>query len=212
MPAVQNLEERIKAEISGHKQRVSQYRTTQVEEHKGRQQRLERLEEIFEQLRDVWKPRLDALAAQFKDSVKVTPTVKPGRRQATLEFQSPLARIVLRLSASADSDVNNVVLAYDLDILPIYAAFERHAEIAFPINDVDAEATTRWLDDRIVAFVKVYLSLYENEYYLKDHMVEDPVARIRFPKFAAAASIQRDGKTYYFISDETRTEFERQAK
>ena len=64
------------------------------------------------------------------------------------------------------------------------------------------------LDERIVAFVRVYLSLYENDYYLKDHMVEDPVAHVRFPKFAAGATSQRDGKTYYFISEATREEFE----
>jgi YHS domain-containing protein len=145
---------------------------------------------------------------QFKDAVKVTPAIVPGRRQANLQFESPLARINLRLSASTDTSVRKLVLAYDLEILPIFMEFEKHAEIEFPLDRVDSEAAGKWLDDRIVAFVKVYLSLYESEYYLKDHMVEDPVARIRFPKFSAGATLDRDGRTYYFISDETRREFE----
>jgi len=37
---------------------------------------------------------------------------------------------------------------------------------------------------------------------------EDPVAGVRFPRFAAAASRELGGKTYYFIGEETRREFE----
>ena len=59
-------------------------------------------------------------------------------------------------------------------------------------------------------FAQTFLSLGSNEYYLKDHMVEDPVAHVRFPKFVAGATVERGGKTYYFISDETRREFEQQ--
>ncbi len=73
---------------------------------------------------------------------------------------------------------------------------------------IDREAIANWVDDRLVDFVKTYLSLHENEWYLKDHMVVDPVADVRFPKFAAAATIELEGKTYYFVGEETRREFE----
>jgi YHS domain-containing protein len=53
------------------------------------------------------------------------------------------------------------------------------------------------------------MSLHENEFYLKAHLVEDPVAHVRFPRFAAAASLERDGKTLYFISNETRKQYEK---
>lgn len=211
MADVKDLVARIHAEISAHQKKASQLRSEQVQEHKGRQERLEQLEATFDRLRGIWKPRLESLLAEFKDTVKATPTVTPGRRQGLLQFQSPLARISLRLSATTDADVSNVVLTYDLDILPIYMQFEKHAEVSFPLDRIDEEAVARWLDDRIVAFVKVYLSLYENEYYLRDHMVEDPVAKVKFPKFVAGATLERDGKTYYFIGEETRREFEQQA-
>ena len=41
---------------------------------------------------------------------------------------------------------------------------------------IDETALGNWLDDRIVGFVQTYLSMHENQYYLKEHMVEDPVA------------------------------------
>ena len=60
---------------------------------------------------------------------------------------------------------------------------------------------------RIVDFVRAYLSMSQNEHYLKSHMVEDPVAGTRFPKFAAAATLERNGTTYYFMSEKTCSEF-----
>ena len=55
--------------------------------------------------------------------------------------------------------------------------------------------------------MRTYLALHENEFYLKDQMVEDPVARVRFPRFAAAGEVQHERQTYYFISEETRQAF-----
>lgn len=39
-------------------------------------------------------------------------------------------------------------------------------------------------------------------------MVTDPVSGTSFPKLAAGARLERDGHTYYFVSDKTRREFE----
>jgi YHS domain-containing protein len=50
--------------------------------------------------------------------------------------------------------------------------------------------------------------MQSNEYYLKDQMVEDPVAHVRFPKFAAETTREKGGKTYYYLSDATAAEFE----
>jgi YHS domain-containing protein len=208
MSDVTDLVARMNAEVAAHREKVSQSREEHVQEHKDRLARLEKLDALFDDLRAIWAPRLEALVAQFKDAVKVTPTVQPGQRQGTFEFRSPLAHITLRFTATTDSVVKNVILAYDLDILPIYMQFEKHAELSFPLDGMDRDAVAKWFDDRIVAFVKVYLSLYENEYYLKDHMVEDPVAHVRFPSFVAAATVQQGGKTFYFISEETRKAFE----
>ena len=41
-------------------------------------------------------------------------------------------------------------------------------------------------------------------------MVEGPVAGDCFPRFAAGATLQRNGTTYYFVGEETRRAFEEQ--
>ena len=114
----------------------------------------------------------------------------------------------MRLSAATDQNVHNLILNYDLEILPTLMQFDSHQQAQWPLDAIDRKAIGDWIDDRIVSFVKTYLSLHENEYYLKEHMVKDPVAGVRFPKFAAAATAEWGGKTYYFIGDETRREFE----
>ncbi len=56
-----------------------------------------------------------------------------------------------------------------------------------------------------------YLDMTHNEYYLKGHAVTDPIANITFPVFAAASTLDKVGKTYYFISENSRREFEERA-
>lgn len=210
MSDIESLNQRIDAEFASHEARLESFREEQLREYEGRHERLEKLESIFRELREVWAPRLEALAAKFGDKVKVTPRITPSSRQGVFEFQSQVAKIELRFGATTDPDVRNVVLTYDLDILPILMRFESHSEIEFPIDSVDREAAGKWMDDRILGFVKTYLSLHENEMYLKGLMVDDPIAGVRFPKFAAACSLNHGGTTYYFIGEETRNEFAKQ--
>ena len=57
--------------------------------------------------------------------------------------------------------------------------------------------------------MRTYLSLHENQYYLKGHMVEDPIAHVHFPKYAAGATLEERGKTVYFIDETTLREYQR---
>ena len=208
MPDINDLSSRIDSEIDAAKQKVAKLQSQYVEQFQERRARLERFEKLLEGLRDVWRPRLEALAEKFGKRVQVRPVVKPERREASFEFESNLAQIRLRFAVRPDSDVRNVVFSYDLDILPILMKYESHSEFEQPLEAIDNGKLAAWIDDRIVGFVRTYLSLHENEYYLKDHMVEDPVAKVRFPKYAAGATLEHKGKTIYFLSEETRREFE----
>jgi hypothetical protein len=210
MPDINSLASRIDAEFSAVEEKVKKFQTHQVEEHKQRQERLEQLGKVFDQMRESWRPRLELLVKKFGDRVKVTPRIVPSTREATFDFQSHLARIRLRFSASTDRDIQKVILSYDLEIIPVLMRFKSHDEVEFPLNAVDKEATEKWLDDRIVDFIHTYFSMGENEIYLKDQMVEDPIAHVRFPKIAAATTLEWQGQKFYFIGQETRREFEQQ--
>ena len=212
MPDISSLASRIDAEFSAVEKKVKKVQAEQMEEYKERQKRLETLGRVFDELGTIWRPRLELLVQKFGSLVQTTPRIVPSAREVTFNFQSRLARIGLKLSASTDRDIEKVILSYDLEIIPVLMRFNPHAEVEFPLNAVDKEAVARWIDDRIVEFVQTYFSLGENEVYLKDRMVEDPIAHIRFPKDAAAAMLEWEGQKFYFIGEETRREFAQKNK
>ena len=107
--------------------------------------------------------------------------------------------------------MRKLVFSYDVDILPILMKFDSHAELEQPLDAVNSAQLAQWLDDRIVDFVHTYLALHENQYYLQDQMVQDPIAKVQFPKFAAAAKLEQNGKTIYFIDESTLREFQKRA-
>ena len=210
MPDISTLASRIDAEFSAVEEKVKKLQVQKLEEDKQRQQRLEQFNKVLDQMSDIWKPRLELLVKKFGDRVKLTPRVVPSTREASFDFQSRVARVRLKLSAFTDRDVQKVVLGYDLDIIPVVMRFKNHDEIEFPLDAVDKEAVARWIDDRMVDFVQTYFSLGESDIYLKDQMVEDPIAHVQFPKVAAATTLEWGGKKFYFIGEETRREFEKQ--
>jgi YHS domain-containing protein len=90
--------------------------------------------------------------------------------------------------------------------------FEKNQRLEMPLDKIDPEAVGRWIDDRILDAVRTYLQVHQNSYYLKGHLVTDPVANVEFPKYAAGATLDWKGKTYYFIGEETRDEFAKKNK
>lgn len=210
MSTTDALAHRIDAEFAALEEKQKKEQLQNLEEYRARQQRLKQFGATLENMRDLWKPRLELLVNKFGERVKVTPNFQPANREATFEFQSSLARVRLRFAASANRDITGIVLSSDLEIVPILMQFDAHSEIEFPLDAINRDAVGRWLDDRIVAFVKTFLALHQNDYYLKDEMVEDPIAKVRFPKFAAGATLDWQGKSFYFVGEETRREFQQQ--
>lgn len=212
MPETNTLASRIEAEFSAVEEKIKQFQVEQVAEHTQRQQRLEKLGKVFEELVPIWRPRLELLVQKFGDRIKATPRIVPATREVTFEFQSRIARVRLRFSATTDRDIQKLILSYDLEIIPVFMRFKPHDEVEFTLESIDKNAVGQWIDDRIVEFFHTYFSMGENEIYMKDQMVEDPIAHVRFPRIAAAATFEREGQKFYFIGEETRREFEKQQK
>jgi YHS domain-containing protein len=199
-----NLAKRISTEFSSAAERDKELLGGQGQDVN----RLEQLGKVFDELREVWKPRLELLVKEFGNRVTATSHVVPSRRDATFYFQSSVAHVRLRFTALTDRDFQRLILSYLLEITPAVIHYRPYAQVEFPLDAVDKAAAAKWIDDRIIDFVQTYLSMGEAELCPKDQMVEDPVARIRFPQFAAAATLERKGEKFYFISEETRRKFE----
>ena len=207
MSTVDELVNRIEGAYSAAKDKVKQQQQQHLHTFQERRARLKEYEKIQSQILEIAKPRLEALAKRAGDRAEVTPSVSGSRRPAKFEFRSPKAYITLTFSVAPDPDIENAVVECDLRIVPVLWQFDRRADFATPITKPDLDGLARWLDDRIVGFVELFVQIHESEFVDKAEFVEDPVVGVRFPKFAAGATLERDGQTIYFIDESSKAEF-----
>jgi len=209
MPSIDSLVSRVNAELARVAEKA---RESQEQQRQGadRSRRLEQFTKASRRLREFVVPRLQVLLDRFAELVQSRPAIESLARQLTMSFKSSVARVVLKWSAAPDPEVRKMILNYHLEILPAWTDYEPHARFEVPLDAMDEEAITAWVDDRIVAFVRTYVGLLAADDGLRDQMVEDPVAKVRFPKVCAQETLEWEGRTYYVLGEETRQEFEMQ--
>jgi YHS domain-containing protein len=211
MRELDNFNTRLDTEFALLPAAIEQKRCDIDREYHGRQQRfVDAFMPAIAKLRQIWEPRSDALLSRFKDIIHVEED--DDFTKVTFSFDSSLAQVTLRFSFRHDPEVRNMILDYDLEILPILMKFDSNSTLELPLAAFDEQAATAWLEDRLVSFVHSFVELNKNQHYLNDQMVEDPVARVRLPKVVARETLDCDGRTYYFISAQTRDEFEKRQR
>lgn len=210
MSDVNDLVARIEGAFSALKEKAKLQQQQELQHYQERQKLFQEYEKAQARVVQIARPRLEALAKRAGERVSVTPSVSESRRSAKFEFKSPKAHITLSFAVAPDRDLKHVVVESDLKIVPVLWRFDSHAEFTSPIAALDEAGLTRWLDDRIVAFVELYVQIHQAEIFEKAEYVEDPVARVKFPKFAAGASLEQGGQTVYFIDENTKREFAKQ--
>jgi YHS domain-containing protein len=214
MTDINSLINRIDHEVAAEVKQQKAAWTAMMAENRERDARLQRYEAEAKRIIELVKPRLDAFVERFKAVVKVEPTVREHTRVVTLTFAATVAKATLCFEVFPDQNINHVRLECTQEIIPVVVRYDKQAVLEFPLDGVQDDAVVAWLDDRIVAFVKAYIALVRQDAVLqerlKDQFVEDPVVRVRFPKYLASSTLERDGRTYYFVDEDTRREFERQ--
>jgi YHS domain-containing protein len=165
---------------------------------------------LRERVNDLIAPRLKQLQERLPnaDSVSVP---SPHGDSVALRLVSGVARITVGFSLSHDGPLEKAFLDYDLEILPVFVRFDRHDQLAIPLEsgDCDYGRIAQWLDDRMVGFVHTHMEMQFMPQYQGDNMVIDPVAHISFPKAFGHSSLEYGGKAYHFLSEQTRQEFEK---
>jgi YHS domain-containing protein len=210
MATIDDFRSRLDAEFAMLSAGIEQRRSVIDLEYQQRQQRfVEEFVPAVAKVREIFAPRSEALVARFKNIIHVQADVRDDFSKIAFSFDSSLARVTLRFDFVHDEEVRKMILVYDLEILPILMKFENHSTLELPLVEVDEQAVIDWLESRMISFVRSFVELNENHIYLNTQMVDDPVARIRMPKAVARETLRFEGQTYYFISAETRREFEK---
>jgi YHS domain-containing protein len=207
---VRRIDQELRQEVQ--RQKANWEETTRAARERG--VLLQRYEAVAQHLIELLKPRLAAFIERFKDVVKAEPSVREHTRAMTLTLAATVAKVALTFEVYPDRDVSHVRLECTQNIVPVLVRYDRQSALEVPLDAVQDDAVVRWFDERIVTFLKVYLEIVRQDAdlreHLKDQLVEDPVAKIHFPKYLAASTLERDGRTYYFVDEDTRREFEKQ--
>jgi hypothetical protein len=156
-----SLADRIDAEFAAAKQRNVAIQNQDVRYFQERQQRLEAVDKILNELRSIWRDQLDELAKLLGERVKVVASIAAGNRIAKFSVQSRIAQMDFRFAVFTDDDVRNLIFQYDLEVVPASTKYDSHSELSFPMNNVDRRLLAEWISDRIISFMKTYLSVHD---------------------------------------------------
>ena len=113
----------------------------------------------------------------------------------------------LSLILSHDERVENLLVIYRLEILPIFFRFLGSDHEAFPLEVVDEKRLAERVDQRLLAFVDTYLRLEETDQYQSENLVTDPVCGMRINKLYSAAGVEDRGREFYFCTEGCRSKF-----
>jgi YHS domain-containing protein len=208
---IRQIDQELAAEVG--RQKALWAEATRANRERG--PRLERYDAIAQHIIDLLKPRLAAFIERFKEVVKAEPSVREHTRAMTLTFAATVAKVTLLFEVFPDPDVKHIRLECTLEIIPVWVPYDKHSVVEFALDAVSDDAIVQWFDDRIVAFVKAYIALVRQDVVLRENLkellVEDPIAKISFPKYLASSTLERAGRTYYFVDEECRREFEKKS-
>ena len=220
-PSVDQLAERLSDEVAAAVERLHSLRmeASQAFSH-DQDQRFKRFVALAGHIRAILQPRIEALIevnvfqhAKRSLGLERHGPEQRGLHEETITLSVPYseecsANVVLSFRVGHDGPIENAIITYALEILPIYIEFESRAKLLVPLNNPSDEAIAAWIDDRLVEFTRTYLELYFTDQYQRQSLETDPVMKIRFPRAFAAGKREYHGRTYYFYTKESLQQFE----
>ena len=221
MSSVDALVERLGAEASAARERVRSLQTKAAEAFAGQEERFMRFAAVADRIHAILLPRLEALTKVdvFKDIKQIVSLEGQGLdvrgfhgRTTTLSVpfsDACPAKVQLSFRLGHDGPVENAIMDYRLEILPIFFKFDSHDQLIVPFNHPNEEAIAGWIEDKLVGFTQSFFELHFHNQYQQKRLETDPVMNIRFPKAYAAGKNEYEGRTYYFYTDESLLAFEK---
>jgi YHS domain-containing protein len=220
MSSVESLVERLSAEVAAVTERVHLLQAKAARYACGQEQRFECFVALIKRIDAIFQPRIKAFTnvnvfKTIEKSVTVEKSGPAGRELpgGTTTLVVPYsdecpAKVKLAFHLGHDGPIENVILEYNLEIIPVFISFEKHDQLIIPIDKPDEDAIATWFDDKLVGFTRTYFEMYFTDQYQKQSMETDPVMNIRFPRAFAAGKKEYQGRTYHLYTKESLQKFE----
>jgi hypothetical protein len=213
MSDITAFKSRLRGEVDAAKQRVEAIRAETEERYTHLRERYETFLRLSQRIREALKPRVEAFAEALPGA-KLTVSTRDfgpagrGFHGAVAAFtidrsdRCP-ANVHVRFALDAGPDVENLVLSYEVEILPVFLEFERRDQLVLPLDDASLEKAVDWFDRKALAFTDTLVAMFFNPYYQRESEVRDVVLDVTFPRAFAKGQVEHDGKTLHFFTEES---------
>lgn len=206
----QDFAERLQAEVEASEQRIQKLRKEKMQDFEVLKIRHEKSDRESQRIiEEIILPRMQQLVSVFG---KTEFLERDSRDLTTLVLKLPHtarfpARTTLRMSLAHDQEIKKLLVHYDLEILPIFIQYNKHAQLEVPLDSIDDQTIASWVEDRLLEFTKTYLELEFADQYQKANLVTEPVAGLRVSKLICEADCEYQGHRYYFLTNENKEQF-----
>ncbi len=220
LPPVNQLVQRLSAEVDTAEQRVLSLQTEAENTYFGQGHRLMRFVTTADRIHVILLSRLQAFMSMsvFSDVQQSVSLDSP--RPDSRDYHSRTTTLAVPCSdkrptsmefsfrVGHDGPLQNLVLDYRLAILPMFIKFNGHDQLVVPIDELREEPLSEWIDDKLVGFTKTYFEVYFNDQYQKQSLETDVVLNVRFPRAMAVGTREFQTRTYHFYTAESSRQFE----
>lgn len=213
--SVEGLVQRLSAVVAAATEQVHTLQTEAAKAFLEQEQRFMRFVALAERIEAILQPRIQAFTKlnvfkNIKQNISLElrgPEVR-GFHGRTITLSVPVSdscsgMVELSFRLGHDGPIENALMDYHLEIIPIFIKFDSHDQLVIPIESPNETAVAAWIDDKLVEFARTYYQMYFTEQYQKGSFKRDPVMNIRFPRAFAAGKQEYQGRTYYFYTNES---------
>jgi hypothetical protein len=136
------------------------------------------------------RPRIEKVVSFFPNAL-LSPAEADTESQWCCRFQKTAeypASTKLSFFVSPDAGFENVLVTYDLEILPIYFRFQGHDQLAVPLDGVPAASVADWVDAKLLGFVDAYVRSQTVKQYQLSGPFTESSSNPRLPNAVGAAT------------------------
>lgn len=208
MDALDKLDQAIREKLSAAELKRKNYAAIVENEMLARKDREDRFVETADRLiNEVIRPRVAKVMGYFSNSQPLaTPDAVSKHCRYQLEHSALFpATAKLDVSLGADRAFDNLIVGYDLEILPLFIKFNGHDQLVLKLDDVRAEEVAAWVDSRLIDLVEVYLRIADADEYA-DTALTDPVCGMPVRRSLGIEAIV-SGHSYWFCAESCREKF-----
>jgi len=212
---------RLAAEVAAVTERIRSLQTEAASAFRSQEQRFMRFVALTKRIDGILQPHIDAFTnvnvfknIKQKVSLELRGPKERGFHGRTTTLSVPSsdacsAKVELSFHLGHDGPIENAIIDYRLEIIPIFIKFDRQDQLLIRIDSPNEHAIAEWIDDTLVGFTRTYFEMYFTEQYQQQSFETDPVMNIRFPRAFAAGKTEYQGRTYHFYTKESLQAFEK---